>query len=228
MPLSIRLEAAAAIDKLELIEGSIGASPQWRIHRLPVPPATSEFTPGRYKVRVETGWGRTGCISHWHVAARVCDGRLLGVTPCFRYSGYDNSAQEPTERILHQDEQKTEWTCRAASNPAGGIGGTHFNAGGTQSVLLELEAGESTRLEVEWDSGRLSESLPDLARRSVGQPVGGFLSPALKIHRAVPVSEFTCALDHSFRPARPGPGFIYLRLTQSDGQTAWLSPIWFE
>lgn len=36
------------------------------------------------------------------------------------------------------------WRCRAVANPAGHMGGTHFNAGGTQAILIDIEANAGT------------------------------------------------------------------------------------
>ena len=180
-------------------------------------------------MKVECGWGREKQRSDWDVDCRVTGGRLHGLDRCFRHSIYPMDESESTERVLEQDSERVRWRARALANPSGMVGGTHFNAGGTQAVILDLEAGADCRLRVrtagvEWDL-----SLEDLVAESVGQQVDGFGSPAIKIHRAIPEQAFTLTHHEDYRP--PGgaeSGFVYARVIQSDGQMAWISPIWYE
>ena len=73
-------------------------------------------------------------------------------------------------------------------------------------------------------------SITELCRGSVGRQIAGFGSPAVKIHRAVPESEFMFSYSEEYRPLcdEGGSGFVYARIIQSDGQMAWVSPIWYE
>ena len=225
MPLGIRVEGTAPIDKMEIVEA---AGREWRIRRLPIGPMSAKFAPGRYKVKVETGWGFVDCRSDWNVKVRITGGRLLGCDPCFRFSAYEPDEQESCDRIMACDSKRAEWQCRAMSNPAGMIGGTHFHAGGTQAVVLDIDAGRSARLRVAAGGVKLDLPVADLAARSVGRPTGGIGSPAVKVHRAVPEREFSCRYEEPYAPLGSGPGFVYLRVSQCDGQVAWTSPIWFE
>ena len=225
IPLYIRLEGTARFDKVELIQGDASG---WVVQPLTVAPGRSAFDPGRHKVRIETGWGRGAERTAWEVSVDIEGGRLLGLEPCFRYSGYDNREQEPTEQITDQSESTAGWVCRSQPNPAGMGGGTHFAAGGTQSVILDMEANEDTRICVRANGRTLELSLPQLAQRSAATPIGGFGSPAVKVHRAIPAREFTFTCEKHFVPAAQAWGYVYIRAVQSDGQTAWVSPMWFE
>jgi hypothetical protein len=223
MPLEIDIEGTAPIDRVDLVEGGAG---EWRVRRLAGPDVHSEFAPGRFKVKVEMGWGRGHTLSEWNVEAEVRGGTLLDFDTCFRYSAAPLDEERATERILGHDAHKVAWTCRAVPNPAGMMGGTHFNAGGTQAIVLDVEAGATTRLRVRSDDTAFDLSFEDLVNGSVGQHVGGFGSPALKVHRAVPEREFQFRHRETFRPLIDD-GFLYVRVLQSDGQVAWVSPIWY-
>ena len=224
MDLSVRVEAAAPIDKVELIEATRHG---WRLRRWPTPEICPDFEPGRYKLRIEMGWGVKGQSSRWHVRARVVHGKLLGVEPCFRFSGSDARDSEPCDAVLGRDERRAEWVCHARQNAAGVIGGTHFDAGGTQAVILELDATSATRLKLDLGHQRLDLPITDLASHSLVALTAGYLSPAMKVHRAVPAREFTYHHIERYQPAAER-GFIYLRITQTDGQVAWVSPLWYE
>jgi len=109
------------------------------------------------------------------------------------------------------------------------VGGTHFNAGGTQAIVLEIEAEESCHLQVSTGDVNLDLPLSDLVVESVGQQIDGFGSPAIKVNRAIPERVFSFTHDETFEPpADTETGFVYARVIQSDGQTAWVSPIWYE
>lgn len=225
MPLTVAVEGTAELEALDLIEGGTWG---WRLRRLPVPTRASSFQPGRYKVRVETGWGRHGTRSNWHVEARLSEGDLLDVTPCFRYSGHDNRELEPSERLLDRSDRSATWTARAIARPDGAWGGSHHHSGGPQGVLLEIEGDERTRLRVNANDLIVERSLVELVRESCGRHLGGLSSPAVMVQRAVPASEYSASHELRFEPPRSEAGFVYLRVRQADGQAAWASPIWFE
>lgn len=222
MDLHVDIEGTDALARVEWIEGGADG---WAVHPLTTEASSSTFVPGRHKFRIQTGWGRHGTRSEWHVRARVAGGRLLQATPYFRYSGHDNREAEPSERVLSRGEDHVEWTCRALANAAGGAGGTHHDAGGPQTMLLEVEAGHDTTLDVRANDRRLELPLSELVRRSAGRHLGGLSSPAVMVQRAVPEREFRTEQRVTFAPSRPGPGFVYLRVLQVDGQAAWASPI---
>lgn len=224
MPLDIQLAGTAAFDRVDLIHGTAS---DWTVEPLPLPARSGAYEPGRYKVRVETGWGRGSARTAWEVAATLEGGRVVGVEPCFRYSGYGNAEQEPSERITRRDERAVEWTCISQPNPAGMYGGTHFAAGGTQSVVLEIEAEAGAKLHVKANGEAVSAPLAELTRGSVGAPAGGFGSPALKVNRAIPQQQYTFRHQRNLEPASAEWGFVYVRAVQSDRQAAWLSPLWY-
>lgn len=225
MDLHVRVEGTDTLSRVEWIEGGADG---WSVRAVPVGPASSGFEPGRHKVRVETGWGRHGTRSDWHLRADVLEGELREAAPYFRYAGFGNDEDEPTERVLSRGAGHVEWRARALANAAGGVGGTHHAAGGPQTMLLELDATPATNLSVRVNGERLEARVEDLVRRSVGRHVGGLSSPAAMIARAVPEREYTTTGRVAFAPRRPGPGFLYVRVMQADGQAAWSSPVFIE
>lgn len=224
MPLRLRVQGSAPIDRVDLVEGGRDG---WAVRRLPGRATRSAFAAGRYKVKVETGWGRGRQRSEWQVRATLEGARLLGCEPCFRASGAATDEEQVSERLLEQSDTHAAWRCRASANPAGAMGGTHFDAGGTQAVILDCEAGRDARLRVDGGEASIDASFAELARASRGGPVAGFGSPALKVHRAVPERELVFEHEATYRPERDA-GFLYLRVVQADGHVAWASPIWYQ
>ncbi len=222
--LEVTVEGTAPIDKLEIIEAT---GRDWRVRRLPVPIVSPVFEPGRHKVKIEAGWGRGTQGTDWHIEARVYNGRLLACDPCFRNSDPQRAA-DVCDQILEVTDSGATWKCRSVPNPSGLLGGTHFNAGGPQAVVIDIDTTHSSRLRV--SSGTIEFDLPiaELVRHSTGRQVGGIGSCALKIHRAVPEREFTAVYRERYVPLGAAKGFIYFRVSQIDGQIAWTSPIWLE
>ncbi len=228
VPFRLEVEGTAPVERIDLVEGAVGSAGV-RVSRFPGPPTDSAFRPGRHKIKVECGWGRAGDVSDWRVEAHLRGGLLRDAQPCFRFSKYRPGEEEASESILERDVEKAVWTCRAAANPAGMLGGTHFHAGGTQAVVLDADLAEGASLVLRWGGGELRLSAADLAAGSVAVPSGGFGSPALKVHRAVPEREFRTVLERPrHRPFAEGPGFAYFRIVQSDGQVAWPSPFFLD
>ena len=51
-------------------------------------------------------------------------------------------------------------------------------------------------------------------------------APKVKIHRGVPQDGYTARATFSDHP--PTGSYYYLRVSQTNGQMAWTSPIWIE
>jgi hypothetical protein len=225
MDLSVRVEGTDAVTRLTLVEGGAHG---WVTRPLATSGTASAFAAGRHKLRVETGWGRHGTRSSWHVQALIREGELVAATPYFRYAGHGNDEAEPSERVVSRGDASVAWVGRALAHAAGGVGGSHHSAGGPQTMHLEVRAEDRTSLLVEANGVAVSVALPDLARRSVGRHLGGLSSPAVVVTRAVPESAFTARHQGSLAPSARGAGFVYLRVEQADGQAAWASPIFYE
>ncbi len=225
MCLRIEVEGSAPIERVDLIRGENGTC---SVRRLAGQDLYFLFTPGRYKVKVECGWGRGKTRSDWLIMCHVLNGRILGCQPCFRNSTFAMDEEESSERILERTEDTLKWTCRAVPNPSGMMGGTHFNASGTQAVILDLEAGSNTSLQVKANGISFDLPVSDLVNGSVAKNLNGLGSPALKIHRAVAESEFTFKFEETLENPPEINGFLYARIVQSDGQVGWTSPIWYD
>ncbi|MBA2665528.1 MAG: hypothetical protein H0U69_00670 [Trueperaceae bacterium] len=225
MHLRVLVEGTDALVRVEWITGGPYG---WTVRPLPLGGASATFAAGRYKLRVETGWGRHGTRSTWHARAAVRGGALIESTPYFRYSGHDNAERDPTESVLARSDTAVEWMSRALANAAGGAGGTHHHAGGPQTMLLDVDASVGARIEVQANGVHLEASLEELVRRSMGRHVGGLSSAAVQVTRAVPEREFSLAHHERLAVSPSETTFGYVRVIQADGQAAWASPIFFD
>lgn len=225
MRLRVAVRGTDTVVRCELIEGDRRG---WRVRPLPVVGASSRLVPGRHRVRIETGWGRHGSVSRWHVEARVRRGRLLGATPYFRYGGHGNDEDEASERVLERSDEHVSWQAHARAVPSGAAGGSHHVAGGPQTMLLDLDGDADTELHIRSEAGEWSVTLAQLVTASLGRFTGGLATPALVVQRAAPEREWSLTHDERFTPPEAGSGFVYLRVLQADGQAAWASPVFFD
>lgn len=224
--LRINIEGEAPLESIELIEG--GAN-RWRVRQLETNEIASDFTPGRFKIKLEAGWGHGNQPSLWNTKVRVVHGDLDTVTGYFRFSNWDPARTVSSESIKRNSKCALEWRFRSLPNPAAAMGGTHFNAGGTQSIVLDLNADRRTRLSITVGELEFDVSIRDLVAGSIARHIAGQVTTAFKIHRAIPEREFSKnILVPKYMPFSPDHSFVYLRIRQTDGQTAWASPIWFE
>lgn len=221
MSLCVRINGTSSINSIQIVESD---GDLWRIRNMTPPIIHPRFTKGRYLVRIELGWGR---VPHaWLARANVHDGNLIEARPYFRFTGLTDG-DEACDIVHSQDNSSVEWSCRSSPNPSGQMGGTHFNAGGTQSLMLDIDATDSTCIILESEGKRVNAKLSELAMRSTGCRVGSGESHIMKMHRAVPQREFEFEYEEHYEPAASSGGWLYLRISQTDGQVAWVSPIWW-
>ena len=164
-------------------------------------------------------------------------GRLVAIERCFSRFG---------QRITQQSEAGCSWELVSA----GRVVRDPF--GMTQAIIAEIEGTPATRIHLNIDGVPIHLTLGDLlaggrliplldeSRRcvldtfgldenAIGNPDDYFHNARkVKIHRAVP--EAAWRVRHTFRaiPLLPGPNALYVRVSQTNDQYAWSSPIWVE
>jgi hypothetical protein len=192
------------------------------VHRETVLPVPADR--GRVKVHVEVGWGEANGATPWDVDLQVRDGALVGVEPRFRGpfpSARPAQAQgEPfAPHRLSRDGDAVRFTTRTFANPYSAVPAT-------EGVCLEMDVDEHTALDVVANGRRWTVPLRDLREGSRSLHLGGFVSPAVRVRRAVAEAEFACRfrLPHSVSGARTDA--YRVRVRQRNDQWAWSSPVW--
>lgn len=237
---AVRVSGSAPIDRIELLLNGVVAETychagQWE-GRAPAE--------GRYKVRVEVGWGPAshygfpaGPDHGWHCRLELEGARLAGVEPCFTTVG---------SRIVEQGYGDCAWHCISARR------GQSFTYGMTQAVVMEIEGAPGTALQLDMEGQLLSVPLARLleksqliplveeARQRVEASLGlteaevtnpdAFFHNARKIlvHRAAPAEAYSVERTFAGLKLAKGTNYLYARVSQVNGQMAWSSPIWIE
>lgn len=237
LDLRVEVEGLHAVDRIELVRN--GRVLDTYCHGGRWDPAGGS---GRFKVRVEAGWGPAtyyGFPDEMHrldLALRVERGRLLGCQPCFSAIG---------QRIHGTDATSCRWQLSIPSRASSEGWKKHC-----QSVVFDVLGSPSSALRLEMNGCRfglkardarrgshLFRLLGDSAeriRRTFGLAVSDlenvdplhFNAHKLKVHLAIPEAAFR--VSTRFRDRRPpkGRNWYYVRVTQTNGQMAWSSPVW--
>ena len=128
--------------------------------------------------------------------------------------------QESIPHRLHeQDEHHVAWT----SHTRGNVTVRHPT---TQALIVLLEMAPNAALELHVNGQFISHTLAELLHGARAHMTGGFVSPAVRLHRAVPEPDYTFQATVVDDTPEQDVDCYYVRLAQRNGQCAWLSPIW--
>ena len=236
---SVAVVGSHAIDRIELIRN--GRVVDTCCHNGRWEEQTSAK---RFKLRFVAGWGPCATYGYkppdrwgWDCAMDVAGGTLVGVEKCFDLMG---------QRVEVTTPRRCEWHLETAGR------NTTTPHGMTQGLVFEIEGTRDTQVHIEAEGqviektlGELSEGphvIPLLAeserrvRETFGLEVAdlGNLDPLyhnarkIKLHRAVP--EAAWRLEHTFGDVEleRGANDFTVRVTQTNGQLAWSSPVWID
>lgn len=191
------------------------------IHRETVWPQAAER--GWFKVYVELGWGERSGFTRWDVDLRVNGGRLRGVEPRFR--GYGPTDAPNTDDFAYttwqRGEDQVHFQTRTRQNPS-------VHTAATEGMALEIEGDDSTHLAATIDGCEFEVPLAELCTGARTFYLGGFVSPAVCFHRAVPSAEYTHRFAFLHRSTATTRDWYYVRVRQRNEHWAWSSPIWVE
>lgn len=222
---------AAAADQRDIVVGIRGGDglesieilhDERVVHRASLAPGHP--TDPRVKVHLEVGWGERDRATEWDVAVAVRSGTLQGVEPRFRgaFPSVPPVQGEPfAPHSLTVDRDRARFTTRTWPNP-------YSRVPATEGICLELDGDDATELDIDANGTRFSLPLRNLRDGSRTRHLGGFVSPAVRVRRAVGESEFATTLRFSHRPGRVEHDLYRVRVRQRNDQWAWSSPVWVE
>jgi hypothetical protein len=225
-----RIEVAVTgVDYLDRIEVLKNNRPIKRLLVEPTPVDLDGGRPLRAKVRVEWGWGSPHETVSWECDLAV-GGALRGVETCFsgeavvrpREALDPKAALDEEESIPHELLERSDNGCRWRSVTTGNATVRHSS---TQSIVVDVEMLPDAELSLRLNGRTFRHTLRELFEGSRGHYLRGWLSEAVRIHRAVPESGYIASLSLIDQPENETDRY-YLRVFQVNGQVAWVSPIW--
>lgn len=235
--LSAFVVGEAAIDRIELLRNNRVLATYCHAGRWDV---ESEGPRLRAKLRITVGWGPgdqygfTPAERRWHGRLRIEGGEVGAARGCFTRLG---------QRLRRTSDSEWEWELTTSDR--------RYAQENVQGIVFEVTGASNSQLSVEVDGEGIQLSLDEALRGSQVLPLLGearvaledqfgltpddiaspdvlyHSAPKVKVHRAVPECGYTAGAGFSDDPP-PGRNHYYLRVSQTNGQMAWTSPIWVE
>lgn len=214
--IAVSVNAGSSIDYIDVLHNNRV------IHRENVLPDYAEAT--TFKLHIEMGWGEQAQPFDWQFELSIDNGSLLDVEP--RLRGYGPTANPNDNAFAYtQLERNSENSVclktKTRQNPA-------LHTAATEGVSLEITGTPATQLNATINGQQHTLTLGDLQTGSRTLYTGGFVSPSICFHRAVPRSEYEhqFTLTHQNEPSQRD--WYYIRVHQRNGHMAWSSPIWVD
>lgn len=216
------------VDKLDRVE----VLKNGRIMRRFFPPVEAlEAKAGRYRLRIVWGWGRKTESAFWQGRLTVSNGSITSVDTCFSgqavvgpkgAAGHAQNADEEDlpHQIVEQRADGVSWV----STTQGNLSMRHPRM---QALSLELDLRHDSQLELEVNGQSFSHSMEDLLMGGRVHYLRGWLSEAVRMGPLVPLA--SCEVETEFEDQPEWDVDVYrLRAAQTNGQWAWLTPVWVE
>jgi hypothetical protein len=179
------------------------------------------------KLRLEWGWGFNDTVTKWNGTVNIKDGEIISAEPCFRgrpvlapHQDYQPDGPVP-HMIETTDKTSCTWNSGTIRNP------TNLHPA-TQSLILKLDTGKKSSINIDINGIREKIPLASLMKGSLSFYTGKNISNAVRIHRAVPENKYR--FDYKILDDRPEQDidYYYLRIAQKNNQWAWVTPVWIE
>ena len=187
-------------------------------------PLLEEKPQQTYKIYLELGWGELPEDTLWDVKFNVTNGEILSVEPRFR--GYGSQGQPLGNKYAYtQWEQvnshQVKFTTRTRPNAS-------LHTATTEGMSFEVQGNQNTSISTVINHQEFTYQLSELISGSRTHYLGGFVSPAICMHRAKPASEYTHKFEFLHKHKTNQQDWYYIRVRQKNDQWAWSSPIWIE
>lgn len=182
---------------------------------------------GHFKIRVETGWGRSVEGYKWDMEASVNDGNIISAESCFRGRSVlaptpemreDKNINRISNNIIKKTESKIQWECTSFKNPST----LHPQ---TSAVVLEIEGDTSTALNLNVNGCRVSYTIDELIKGNRSMQMGKFNGEAVLVHGAVHEDIYKLSFDWEDKDKEREIDIYHVEVRQSNGQMAWITPV---
>jgi len=176
------------------------------------------------QLRMEWGWGPWGDLGasrvvDWEFDLQLTGARLLRHFPCLTSGPFDEdrrhrlSRKEDGLHIVSYTSRKDAFL----NNP-------------NQAVVLEVLPEPDAEISVELRAPAPMQRrfrIADLLQRSAEVHTGAYPCESFQLHHAVTQSQSHMKKKHTLAAPKQ-PSFLYLRVTQKNGQMAWTSPVFID
>ncbi len=184
--------------------------------------------PGRYKIRVETGWGRKTNAFQWVNSVKVSAGEIIAADPCFRGQSvlapvegeeFSKDVNSLGNRITSLSKDEVSWKCKTFRNPT-----TRHSA--TCAIVMEIKGSPETKLEIILNNKTILSDIEELQEHGISGHLQTYNSEAYLIHKAVHESEY-CVDMECIKTSKSGD-YFHGEIHQVNEQSAWISPVYIK
>jgi hypothetical protein len=183
--------------------------------------------PGResvFKVYLELGWGERNEDTQWEVDFQIQDGELIDIEPRFR--GYGSQGTPDSNTYAYstwalKGHNHVHFATRTRRNPS-------LHTPATEGMSFEIEGGPETIISLDVNGQKYEHSLVEILSGNRTHYLGGFVSPAICLHRAIPKSEYQHTFYFTHQTFSSQQDWYTIRVRQKNDQWAWSSPIWIK
>lgn len=191
-----------------------------------------DHTPGAARwdrpvvLRFSYGWGPWAALgwngtADWRFRIAVEGGRIEAVQTCFAPGPLE---EQRRDRILQRGPAFVDIESFTALRQ-------QVDDYSQKAIVLRVVGNPSTKIHVLCDKpGRceLTQTLGQLEQSSEMLFTGPFPLESAMLHRLVFADNYTASFTVDDEAREPALNWYYVRVTQSNGQMAWSSPIWVE
>ena len=183
---------------------------------------------GRYKLRVEMGWGKQN-LYRWNGRIQVTGGKIIALNPYFRGrsvlapsqdESYDaDSINDIATYTSVIDEDRAEWTCDTVGNKST----LHPS---TSSLVFEIQGDLNTIVYFKINHKEYKASIKDLLEYGYVTEMEYYHSQAFKIHPALPCTRYQFEGEIEDNVPQLSWDVYHMEVCQKNRQWAYVSPVY--
>ncbi len=213
--IQVAVEGGSALDYVDVLHNNRV------IHRESIFPQATKST--QYKVHIEMGWAELDSAFDWDVELTIQNGNLLDVEP--RLRGYGPSVVAEDDQFAYSKLEHGDNSVRLQTHTRKN---QSLHTPNTEGLSLQIEGTGDTQIHATINGRKEVLTLSELMTGSRTFYTGGFVSPVIYFHRAIPEQEFTHTFKFEHAASSTNRDWYYIRVRQHNNQWAWSSPIWVE
>lgn len=223
--ITLQVRGSDALDRVEILKNG-------RIIRRVFPDDVQpDATDLRYRLRITWGWGRKDEPVNWESKLSLSAGTITKIESCFSgqtvvapqgVGGHKQTAD--SDDLPHKITASDATSCAWQSVTTGNLTTRHPT---TQAISFEIDAPLDAVVTVETNGQRYAHPLHEITRGGRCHYLRGWLSEAICIGPLVAMSDCTAVVDFTDSPEK-GTDVYRARIAQTNGQWAWLTPVWVE
>lgn len=184
---------------------------------------------GKYKIRVEMGWGNSEELFTWNGSMKVTGGEIVKYTTYFRGRNvlapsenehYDSNTVNAIDNSIRRiSGQQTEWQCQTVKNKS-------TLHGMTDHIVFEVDGDLQTQVTIQINKEEETHTIEELLNAGYSHHVKPYHSHAYKIHQAIPETQYQFHLELQDTGREKECDIYHMEVYQKNGHCAFLSPVY--